>query len=193
VSLVDLLPSLLELAGTPLPEQTEGSSLVPLLRQDSAQARNEAYVEYLAEGVSTPQLMIRQGQYKYIFGEGDPELLYDVQNDPDELHNLATQPEGVEVLEQFRSKRLAKWHISTLRQQVIASQQQRQLVAKALAMGKRTAWDYQPFEDASQQYIRNHKEFWELLRLSRYPAVELPKPVKVIKRYTTAVSSEEVK
>jgi choline-sulfatase len=135
--------------------------------------------------------MIRQGQYKYIFTEGDPELLFDMDSDPHEINNLALHTDMQEILESFRNTLKQNWNLEKLRADVIANQKQRHVVAEALATGKLTAWDFQPFEDASQQYIRNHKEFWELLRLSRYPAVESAKPVKTVERYVTAVDSKD--
>jgi choline-sulfatase len=188
VSLVDLFPTLVELAGFSVPK-CDGQSLVPLLNGDTTNVKDQALVEYLAEGVDRPHLMIRQGNYKYIFTEGDPELLFDMTLDPDEMNNLADTE--TEVLESFRNTLHQTWNVEQLRADVIASQKQRHVVAKALATGKRTAWDFQPFEDASQQYIRNHKEFWELLKLSRYPGVEAAKPVKDIQRFVTAVDGGE--
>ncbi|MFN8441507.1 MAG: choline-sulfatase [Caldilineaceae bacterium] len=185
VSLVDLLPTLVALAdpeGT-LPSFSRGSSLLPLLQGDDSQAKDVAYVEYLAEGIAAPHLMIRQGRYKYIFTPDDPELLYDLAQDPQEVQNLAPDPRYGTVLEDFRRQLHAHWDIADLQRRIIASQQRRHLISRALALGKNKAWDHQPFEDATQQYVRNHKEFWELLRLSRYPAVEAPKPVKEVTRY----------
>jgi choline-sulfatase len=42
------------------------------------------------------------------------------------------------------------------------------LVGKALAQGKRTSWDHQPFVDASQQYMRNHIDLDDLERRARF-------------------------
>ncbi len=194
VSLVDLMPTLVDLANPGARARSElksdGHSLLPILKGSTLQGEDVAYVEYLAEGIGSPHLMIRRGQFKYIFTEGDPELLFDMQNDPSELVNLAGNPQYAQQLAQFRVEQSQRWNVDELTQQVIASQQQRHLVAKALATGTIKAWDYQPFSDASQQYIRNHKEFWELLRLSRYPGIEQPKPVKQIKRDLSSAKAE---
>jgi choline-sulfatase len=188
VSLVDLFPTLLELGNVSVPEN-DGRSLLPL-KGKTQDAKNQALVEYLAEGVDRPHIMIRQGKYKYIFTEGDPELLFDISSDPHEMNNLATEKSMQEVLESFRNTLKQNWDLEKLRADVIANQKQRHVVAKALATGKLTAWDFQAFEDARQQYIRNHKEFWELLRLSRFPVVEAAKPVKTIERFVTAVDTK---
>jgi choline-sulfatase len=184
ISLVDLLPTLLDMADSAIPE-CDGQSFLPLLNGDTTNAKDLALAEYLAEGVDRPHLMIRQGNYKYIFTEGDPELLFDTSLDSDETNNLAKVETG--VLESFRKTLHQTWNVEQLRTEIIASQKQRHVVAKALSTGKLTPWDFQPYEDASQQYIRNHKEFWVLLKLSRYPGVEPAKPVKDIQRFVTAV------
>jgi hypothetical protein len=56
-----------------------------------------------------------------------------------------------------------------LRQQVLASQRRRRLVAEALAIGTLKSWDHQPLVDASQQYMRNHIDLDDLERKARYP------------------------
>ncbi|HAB03440.1 MAG TPA: hypothetical protein DCE25_11140, partial [Pseudomonas sp.] len=43
------------------------------------------------------------------------------------------------------------------------------LVAEALAIGKLSSWDHQPWVDASQQYMRNHIDLDDLERKARYP------------------------
>jgi choline-sulfatase len=58
---------------------------------------------------------------------------------------------------------------SRLRQQVLASQRRRRLVAEALAIGTLKSWDHQPLVDASQQYMRNHIDLDDLERKARYP------------------------
>lgn len=190
VSLVDLFPTLLELGQMGVPEN-DGHSLLPLLHGQTKHANNQALVEYLAEGVDRPHIMIRKEKYKYIFTEGDPELLFDMDNDPHEMNNLARQKDVQELLKSFHRTLEQNWDLETLRTDIVANQKQRHVVAKALATGKLTTWDFQTFEDASQQYIRNHKEFWELLRVSRFPAVEGAKPVKTVERCVTAVDTKD--
>jgi choline-sulfatase len=139
--------------------------------------------EYLAECVAAPLLMIRQGRYKYICAEGDPDQLYDLVADPNEVTNLAALPECAALCQQFQQAVAQRWNIPQLRQQVIASQRQRRLVANALLQGKPTYWDFQPRRDASQEYVRNHMEFWELYKRTRFPSAEPPQPTRPVTRY----------
>jgi choline-sulfatase len=178
VSLVDLLPTLLDLAGldvaSTLAAPIAGQRLTPLLHGDPLDQPHVVLSEYLAEGVAAPAVMIRRGSHKYIYAAPDTELLYTMPNDPDELNNLALQPDGVALREQFRAELQQYWNLTELRSAVIASQRRRRLIDQALRCGRYTPWDHQPFQDAAQRYMRNHLDLNELERRARFPA---PPPV----------------
>jgi choline-sulfatase len=71
----------------------------------------------------------------------------------------------------FRAEVAARWSLDRLHAEVLASQDRRRLVADALALGARTAWDHQPFTDASQSYMRNHMKLDDLEAMARFPKV----------------------
>lgn len=90
VGLVDLMPTVLEIAGAPLPEEAQGHSLMPALQGQPLQewpiyseSLYSRYYEWKA---------LRQGRYKLIYDldRGDIEL-YDLQTDPGEQHDLETE------------------------------------------------------------------------------------------------------
>jgi choline-sulfatase len=181
VSLVDLLPTVVELAdngnGRAVPTYAspiDGRSLLPLLHNNRDQTSHPVYGEMLGEGAIAPLLMVRDGRYKYIYSPPDPEQLYDLESDPHELHNLAGQPEYKQVRQSFYEQTTARWDISRLHQQVLASQRRRRLLDAALRHGLYTAWDFQPAVDASQMYMRNHLDLNVLERTARYPPPEVP-------------------
>ena len=180
VSLVDLLPTLLDLAdegrGSNLTAEIDGRSLAPLLRGETGAWPDTVLAEILCEGAIAPCLMIRRGCYKYIYSEPDPDQLYDLATDPDELENLAGRPEYEEVHRAFRAEILTHWDPEALRARVLASQHRRRLVDRALRTGRNTPWDFQPFVDASQQYMRNHLDLNDLERRARYPTPPIPAP-----------------
>jgi len=65
--------------------------------------------EYTAEAADAPMVIIRQGAYKYIHSESNPPLLYDLFTDPDELQNLAKNPEQEVRCRDFAQEVAARW------------------------------------------------------------------------------------
>ena len=53
--------------------------------------------------------MLRSGRYKLIWHWGHPEQLFDLQTDPDEQHDLASDPGHAGVLAVLRARLLAEW------------------------------------------------------------------------------------
>jgi choline-sulfatase len=154
VSHLDLAPTLAELLAVPVGEAgLEGLSLGPVLRGEGG-GPGRALGEFLAEGVQSPQVMIRRGPFKYVRCEGDPELLYDLDADPDEVANLAADPAHAPALDALRAESDELWDLDSLRAQVLESQRRRRLVGPALARGSFFPWDFQPFTDASLQFVR---------------------------------------
>jgi arylsulfatase A-like enzyme len=89
VSLVDILPTMLEMAGIPVPREVQGKSLQPLLFKDDLNAEDFAYSEtfYPRFHYGWSELTsVQDGRYKLIVA---PRLeLYDVEKDPQEKTNL---------------------------------------------------------------------------------------------------------
>jgi choline-sulfatase len=169
-SLVDILPTLCDLAGagsaecvTPL----DGHSLLPQLVGEAG--KDEVIGEYLAEGAIAPLLMIKRGRYKFVHSPVDPDQLYDLLEDPDELRNLAHDPRHGARLQDFRTEVGRRWNIPALHASVIGSQRQRHLVYEALRSGRYTSWDHQPLRDASRLYVRNDQELGDLEAMARFP------------------------
>jgi choline-sulfatase len=180
VSLVDLLPTLTDIAsGDESPEYADtvdGKSLVPLLEGGNEDNNATVHGEILCEGAISPIIMIRRNRYKYIYCDADPEQLYDVENDPTEMNNLAGQPEYEKIRNAFNAELMEKWDIKSLRDEVIASQRRRRLIDKSMRKGKFTSWDFQPFEDATEKYMRSHLDLNVLERRARFPSPEIPEP-----------------
>jgi arylsulfatase A-like enzyme len=95
---VDLMPTILELAGVPVPAAVHGRSLTPLLAGRSVPWRDDflyEYYEYPAEHCARKNRGIRTHRWKLIHFWEQPEEweLYDLQTDPDEMNNLAYRAE----------------------------------------------------------------------------------------------------
>ncbi len=98
---IDLAPTILELAGLPIPPEMQGRSLLPLLRGEKPSWREEFYYEHLFEHPKIPKTQgVRTTRYKYFRYLVDPpyEELYDLQKDPHEATNLAQDPAYREVV-----------------------------------------------------------------------------------------------
>ena len=183
VSHVDILPTLLDIAceniGCDIPEEIDpldGESLLKFCDGDSdSDSDRVAVSEYLAEGAVEPMLMLRRGSYKFISCASDPELLYDLQEDPHELTNLATNNAHAKIADAFRREADAHWDAAQVKQEVLASQNRRRALHAALSTGRRHAWDYQPPRDASEEFTRSHHDLTDFDARSRFPR---PRPFK---------------
>ncbi len=94
---IDIAPTVLELAGLKKPGYMPGKSFVQLLKGDSTQWRDKIFYEYYWEYdfPMTPTVYgVRTDNYKYIryMGVWDQNELYNIKNDPDEIHNLIEDP-----------------------------------------------------------------------------------------------------
>ncbi len=87
ISLVDLYPTLTELAGLNLPPHVEGQSVVPLI-EDSRRKRPYAFSSYGPENTA-----VQTENMRYIRYEDGSEELYDHTNDTHEWINLADSKE----------------------------------------------------------------------------------------------------
>ncbi|MDH3388676.1 MAG: choline-sulfatase [Gammaproteobacteria bacterium] len=179
VAQVDVLPTLVDIAAAatgaaaPAPiDPLHGRSLVPLCEGDNANDPGACVSEYLAEGTGAPMLMIRRGRHKYICCSTDPDQLFDLEEDPNELENLVDHP----LLEDFRNQAAAHWDSDALRQTVIRDQDRRRAVHAALRLGRYQGWDFNPPRDASEEYTRSHMDLTKFDITSRFPRPEAFKP-----------------
>jgi choline-sulfatase len=173
VSNIDICPTLCDLAGVSMAEVspwTTGESLVPL-GQGKAR-KSPVAMEYAAEASYSPLIALRQGRWKYTNCALDPEQLFDLQSDPQELENLAENPAHAKTLERFRVEAAARWDLEQFDADVRQSQARRWVVYEALRNGSYFPWDYQPLQKASERYMRNHMDLNVLEDSKRFPRGE---------------------
>jgi len=103
VGLIDLYPTMLQMCGLPPKNSNQGDSLVPLLKNPSANWRFSTLTTY-ARGNHT----LRSERYRYLRFEDGSEELYDHAEDPNEWTNLATNLKYTKLLKQFRKELPAK-------------------------------------------------------------------------------------
>jgi len=97
VSLIDLYPTLLDLAGLPTRPDLEGVSLVPLLKNPTAPWERPALT---TKGFKNHAL--RSERWRYIRYADGSEELYDHDADPLEQTNVASRPEFASVKADFQ-------------------------------------------------------------------------------------------
>lgn len=104
VSGLDILPTLCDYAGIPVPAKARGISLKPALE---GKPMERSYI--VSEVSSNTGRMVRTKRYKYIKYIDDPvEQLFDMEKDPDEMTNLAGKSESSAVIKEHR-RMLATW------------------------------------------------------------------------------------
>ena len=156
VSQLDLLPTLLDLAGEDAArDDLDGRSLWPTLARGIA-PKGEVVGEYCGEGFDAPVVMIRRGRHKFVYSRYLEPEFFDLVADPGELRNLALEPASHDLLDSLSAEAEKRWDLAALRARVIASQRRRRLVHRALVTGRITPWDYVPRMDAARAYYRNY-------------------------------------
>lgn len=118
VELVDLYPTLAELAALPADESLEGTSFVPLLKKPDRPWKKAAFSEYLRRGKEGIKgRSIRTDRWRYTEWK-DPKgndmgtELYDYQTDPHERLNLTPQPQHAEQIKDLSSQLKAGWKVA---------------------------------------------------------------------------------
>jgi choline-sulfatase len=145
ISLIDLLPTLLELIELPIPhEGIHGSSFARALQGPMEGWKDTALVEYCGEGTLKPLRAIRQGRFKYVYVPGLRPLLFDLEADPYEETNLAGCADHRETEDSLRAQLLTDWDPRAVEERVLRSQAERLFLHKALTTGSRYRWDYVP-------------------------------------------------
>ena len=113
VEFVDVVPTVLEYCGLPIPDSVQGRSLVNLLGGKTDHHRDRVFVEY----AQNDEVMVRDQRWKLVFIrnkrrrtdgydserplKGHTLRLFDLVNDPGEFTNLADRPEHRGRVEQY--------------------------------------------------------------------------------------------
>lgn len=91
IELVDVMPTILEVVGVPIPAAVQGRSFRPLLTGGEYQPRTSAWCEYrMPHGHATKA--IRTRRHRYVMSKDGGRWLFDLEIDPGELTNRADDP-----------------------------------------------------------------------------------------------------
>ena len=106
---VDMAPTLLDIAGVPVPSDMQGKSMLPLAEGQNIPWRKDwlyEYYEYPGFENVRPCRGVRTDRYKLIhyFTEPQEWELYDIKTDPDEKANLYGKPELEQLTAQLKGR-----------------------------------------------------------------------------------------
>ncbi len=107
---VDVAPTILDMAGVNLSDKAmDGKSFRPLLQGRNTDWRKDflyEYYEYPGPHSGKKNRGIRTEKWKYIhfFEEPQEYELYDLENDPQEMHNLINDPDCAVIIQQLRKR-----------------------------------------------------------------------------------------
>lgn len=119
VSLVDLMPTLLDSAGIDIPEEVQGRSLRALLNGGTDDWPEDTYIQF-GDSWMSPGRALRSNRWKYAVTAGNEDKgkatanvyiethLYDLRTDPYELSNLAGRPSHDELRKKLASRLLER-------------------------------------------------------------------------------------
>lgn len=96
VSLVDILPTLLDIVESEKPTDLPGESLLEIVRNQSNWTDRPVFSEYHAMGMMNAGFLLKEGDYKLCHYVGNEPQMFNVKVDPLENNDLALKPEYAE-------------------------------------------------------------------------------------------------
>ena len=97
ISLVDVLPTLLDIVGLEKPAELPGESLIEIARNQQHKTTRTVFSEYHHMGMLNAGYMLKCGDYKLCYYVGNQPQLFNVDIDPLENSDLALNPDYAEI------------------------------------------------------------------------------------------------
>ena len=100
----DIMPTLLDMAGVPVPGTVEGRSLLPLMRGEEVPWREFLHIEHAPHHQA-----LTDGREKFIWSPADGrEQFFDLERDPNECRDLIRDPGSAERIDPWRRRLVEK-------------------------------------------------------------------------------------
>ena len=157
VSLIDLMPTFLDAASETgfddYIDSIDGQSLLPAMQGDTSSLTDTVISEFAADGSTGPSRMVKKGNWKYMALEGVDTLLYNLEDDPDELNNLAGQGDSEKMEAELSTIAFNQWDLKYWYEVIAQNQQQRLKIHRVT--GGDPSYVIKVRDDDDQRYIRN--------------------------------------
>jgi choline-sulfatase len=151
VNLVDLAPTMLEMAGVREWLPMDGQSLLSCV--EGRETGRVTFSESHTNGVYEPCFMVRRGNWKYIHIRNEQGQLFNLESDPGEWQNLYGDPDYAAVESMLRSDILARFDPDAVEEELQVSLERRTLLKEVNQIND-LHWDYAPHFDVTKQYVR---------------------------------------
>ncbi len=159
-SSLDINATMIDALGCPVLPNSRGRSLLPLLTDpENTEWNNVAFSEFCqdAAGAGGPfpeegifQRMIRSDDWKLNYYHGQPCQLFNLETDPHELNNLATDPTYSKTVEKLKAKVLNGWDPEWISERMAQLRADRQILAlwgRHVRPTDQCRWDLKPEMD----------------------------------------------
>jgi len=132
VSTLAMGSTLCSLAGIePVYPVCDADDFAAYVKREAPAERGTAIVEYYGEGTRKGWRMVRKGQYKLVYLPEDSIELYDLEADPNEWNNVASDPANVHIVNELKADALRDWDHKRADEMCWQSEERRLAVLKA--------------------------------------------------------------
>ena len=116
VSSLDLSATMLDLMDCPQIPNSQGSSLVPVMRGEDN--LDDTVFSEFCNHKGMIHRMIRKGDFKFNYYHGLPSQLFNMNEDPDELNDLIDSPDHQEIANSLKEELLKDWNPDAINEEI---------------------------------------------------------------------------